>query len=147
MNTLGVEASATLNLEQLLHIKRSSFNIQYCYMDQDKAGTGDIQTQSTLEYLRHKLVAQLQLHLIAGLDLGVKYRLQKRAGNYTTNAGEVKPYHTYNLVDARLSWNADTYSIYMEANNLFNKKYVDYGNVQQPGTWLTAGVKYNINLW
>ena len=35
----------------------------------------------------------------------------------------------------------------MEANNLFNKKYVDYGNVQQPGTWLTAGVKYNINLW
>ncbi len=147
VNTLGVEASATLNLEQLLHIKRSSFNIQYCYMDQDKAGTGDIQTQSTLEYLRHKLVAQLQLHLIAGLDLGVKYRLQKRAGNYTTNAGEVKPYHTYNLVDARLSWNADTYSIYMEANNLFNKKYVDYGNVQQPGTWLTAGVKYNINLW
>lgn len=146
VNTLGVEASATLNLEQLLHIKRSSFNIQYCYMDQDKAGTGDIQTQSTLEYLRHKLVAQLQLHLIAGLDLGVKYRLQKRAGNYTTNAGEVKPYHTYNLVDARLSWNADTYSIYMEANNLFNKKYVDYGNVQQPGTWLTAGVKYNINL-
>jgi len=147
VNTLGVEASATLNLEQLLHIKRSSFNIQYCYMDQDKAGTGDIQTQSTLEYLRHKLVAQLQLHLIAGLHLGVKYRLQKRAGNYTTNAGEVKPYHTYNLVDARLSWNADTYSIYMEANNLFNKKYVDYGNVQQPGTWLTAGVKYNINLW
>jgi len=32
----------------------------------------------------------------------------------------------------------------VEANNLLSHRYVDYGNVAQPGFWLSAGVKFGI---
>ena len=146
VNTLGFETSATLNLERIFHWEHSTLNLAYSYIDEEKQGKEYIQTQSTLEYLRHKLIAQLQVRLIAGLDWSVKYRLQKRAGSYTTNEGVVMPYHTYDIVDTRLAWSTDSYSLYVETNNLLGRHYVDYGNVQQPGTWLMIGAKYHLNL-
>ena len=143
VNTLGFESSVRLNLQQLFGWQRSSFDVAYCYNDQKKKEMGQL-TQSKLEYLRHKFVAQLQAHLVSRLDLGVKYRLQKRTGSYTTTDGAVEPYHTYDVVDARLSWNADRYSVYAEANNLFGRRYIDYGNVPQPGTWFIVGSKITI---
>ena len=140
VNTLGFETSATLRLKQ------GTVTVAYSYIDEDKQGKDNIQTQSTLEYLRHKLVGQLLLHLTERLNWNVKYRLQKRAGSYTTNEGAVMPYHTYDIVDTRLTWNADSYSLYVEANNLLGRRYVDYGNVQQPGTWLMVGAKYHLNF-
>jgi iron complex outermembrane receptor protein len=74
------------------------------------------------------------------LDWGVKYRLQKRTGSYTTTEGGVEPYHTYDVVDTRLAWNANQYSVYAELNNLFGSHSIDYGNVPQPGTWFIAGL-------
>ena len=140
VNTLGFESSVRLNLQQLFGWQQSSFAVAYSYNDQRKKELGQL-TQSKLEYLRHKLVAQLQAHLVSRLDLGVKYRLQKRTGSYTTTDGAVEPYHTYDVVDARLTWNADCYSVYAEANNLFGRRYIDYGNVPQPGTWFIMGTK------
>ena len=146
VNTLGFEASAHFDLDRICHLRRSSLDVAYNYIDEDKQGTQQLLTQSTLEYLRHKLTASLQLHLVGCLDLGLKYRLQKRTGSYTTQSGDVAPYRTYDVVDGRLSWTAPSYTLYVEANNLFGRRYVDYGNVSQPGTWLMVGAKYQINL-
>ena len=65
-------------------------------------------------------------------------------GSYTDTEGNVCDYHPYSIVDGRLAWNADAYSVYLEANNLLNYRYVDYGNVPQPGCWLKAGVSIKI---
>ena len=138
VNSIGVETSALLNLEQLLHWQRSWCSVAYSYIDQQK-DEGQFLTQSKLEYLRHKLVVQLQMSLISRLDLGVKYRLQKRTGTYTTTNGEITPYRTYDVVDTRLAWNDESYKLYVEVNNLFGRHYIDYGNVPQPGVWLTVG--------
>ncbi len=145
VNTLGFESSVSLSMEQLLGWQKSSFSVAYSYNDQSKRETA-LLTQSKLEYLRHKLVAQLQMRLVGSLDLGVKYRLQKRTGTYTTVDGVLEPYHTYDVVDTRLAWNADRYSVYGELNNLFGRHYTDYGNVPQPGTWLIVGAKINFDL-
>ena len=139
VNSVGVETSVRLNLEQLMGWRQSSFSVAYNYIDQSKRET-PLLTQSKLEYLRHKFVAQLQLHLVSCLDWGVKYRLQKRTGSYTTTDGVVEPYHTYDVVDTRLAWNANQYSVYAELNNLFGSHSIDYGNVPQPGTWFIAGL-------
>ena len=139
VNSVGVETSVRLNLEQLMGWRQSSFSVAYNYIDQSKRET-PLLTQSKLEYLRHKFVAQLQLHLVSCLDWGVKYRLQKRTGSYTTTEGGVEPYHTYDVVDTRLAWNANQYSVYAELNNLFGSHSIDYGNVPQPGTWFIAGL-------
>ena len=68
-------------------------------------------------------------------------------GTYTTVDGEVRAYHPYSVVDARLAWNNEPYSIYVEGNNLTAHHYVDYGNVVQPGCWVTAGIKLTLGAF
>ena len=116
-------------------------SLAYCHLHQNKTEVEYLQSQYSLEYLRHKLTAQLRMHLTESLDLTLGYRWQDRMGQYTSTDGEVKDYHPYSVVDARLAWSKDTYSIYMEANNLTGHRYVDYGNVPQPGCWITSGLK------
>ena len=140
VNTIGFEANTTLTAN------RYTLNLAYCYLHQDKDVEDYLQSQYSLEYLRHKLSASLLLHLIKHLDLNVKYRYQDRMGSYTNIDGEVCDYHPYSVVDMRLSWNADTYSVYLEGNNLTSKRYVDYGNVPQPGCWMMAGAKFHFSL-
>jgi iron complex outermembrane receptor protein len=67
-------------------------------------------------------------------------------GTYTNTSGQVEAYRPYSVVDGRLAWNDDTYSIYVEGNNLTSHRYTDYGNVPQPGFWLMVGAKYHIAL-
>ena len=113
------------------------------YIDQDKDLESYMQSQYALEYLKHKFTAQADFNLYSHLFLNLSYRLQERKGNYQLLSGEVKPYGAYSLLDARLSWNADKYKLYVEANNLFDKTYYDYGNVPQPGRWIMAGASYS----
>ena len=144
INTLGFESSLHLNLGEIFKGQQSMLNIDYCYLHQQKDTPSYLQSQYALEYLRHKLCVSWQQHLLAKLDLTMKYRFQERMGSYTNINGEICDYHPYSVINGRLSWNADTYSIYMEANNLLSKRYVDYGNVQQPGCWFVMGVKYRL---
>jgi iron complex outermembrane receptor protein len=55
--------------------------------------------------------------------------------------GAVCPYGTYGIVDVRLQWQSPHVCVYLEANNLFSRKYVDYGNIPQPGLWVMSGIK------
>ena len=144
VNSIGIETSARFDLEQLLGVSRTAFDIRYSYIHQDKDEADYLQSQYSLEYLRHKLVAALETRLFERLGLTVKYRWQDRTGSYTNTEGQVCDYQPYGVTDARISWNADSYSLYMETNNLFGKRYVDYGNVRQPGVWVMIGVKYHI---
>ena len=140
VNTFGQEVTLASQFSPF------TFQLSYCHLHQSKDVPDYLQSQYSLEYLRHKVTAQLQMPIVALLNLTVNYRWQDRMGSYTDTNGQIQSYHPYSIVDCRLAWNADTYSLYMEANNLFSKKYVDYGNVPQPGTWLMAGFKYNLNI-
>ena len=147
VNTLGVETTVNCQLSTV-NSQLSPVNCQlsYCYLHQSKDTPEYLQSQYSLEYLRHKLTAQLQMHIAERLNLTVNYRWQDRMGSYTDTDGQIQPYHPYSVVDARLAWDADTYSIYIAGNNLTCHRYVDYGNVRQPGLWLTVGAKYHIRL-
>jgi len=135
VNTLGEEI--TLNSQfSILNCQLS-----YCHLHQEKQEADYLQSQYSLEYLRHKVTATIQMQLTEQLGLTVNYRWQDRMGSYTTVDGEVKKYHPYSVIDARLACTMDTYSIYVEGNNITGHHYVDYGNVSQPGCWLTGGIK------
>ena len=141
VNATGVEATLALNLQEMMpaqHILKR-LQVAYSYIDQDKVETDGIQSQYTLEYLRHKLVAQLQANLWKRLNANLSYRMQDRTGTYTNADGEITDYKPYGIVDARLSWNADSFTLYVEANNLLDKTYVDFGHIAQPGRWWMAG--------
>ncbi len=146
INATGVEAELKLNFLEMLPTQHflKKLNIAYCYIDQDKEETAGIQSQYALEYLRHKLLCNLQLNIWRQLDLGINYRFQDRTGTYTDTEGVVQDYSPYGIVDARIGWNTESYKLYLEANNLFDKEYVDYGHVPQPGTWITAGASIHL---
>jgi iron complex outermembrane receptor protein len=76
----------------------------------------------------------------------VSYRYQDRVGNSQLLSGETMDYKPYSLVDARLSYDMPQYKLYVEANNLFDTKYYDYGNVPQPGFWFMVGASYRFHL-
>ena len=143
VNTMGVETACDIHFHELWPSQQflQSFRIAYTYLNEDKKAGEHIQSQYSLEYLRHKLTASLQLHLISYLDMGINYRFQDRVGSYTNLEGETKSYSPYGITDVRLSWNHPRYTLYIEGNNLFDKTYVDYGLVPQPGLWINSGIK------
>ena len=137
----------TFGQEIMVNGQWSLFNgqLSYCHLHQQKQEADYLQSQYTLEYLRHKLTAQLQTHLFSKLYLTLCYRYQDRMGSYTDTNGQQQSYHPYSVIDAKATWKEDTYSIYIEGNNLTGHRYVDYGNVPQPGAWVIAGVKIAFN--
>ena len=139
VNTLGEEISV-----QGSWLRVHGF-LAYCHLHQSKDEQVYLQSQYSLEYLRHKVTAQLTAQLTEKLEVTMSYRYQDRMGSYTTTEGEVKSYHPYTVIDAKATWKEDTYSIYIEGNNLTNHRYVDYGNVPQPGAWVIAGIKIALN--
>ena len=143
VNTMGVETACDIHFHELWPSQQflQSFRIAYTYLNEDKKAGEHIQSQYSLEYLRHKLTTSLQLHLISYLDMGINYRFQDRVGSYTNLEGETKSYSPYGITDVRLSWNHPRYTLYVEGNNLFDKTYVDYGLVPQPGLWINSGIK------
>jgi iron complex outermembrane receptor protein len=147
INAYGMELAAALDLQQMMSAQSilKKVALSYSYIDQDKKMEENIVSQYALEYLKHKFTAQLSANIWKKFDLALYYRWQDRVGKYTDFAGQVHDYLPFGLADAHLSWKEKSYTLYAEANNIFNKRdYADYGNVPQPGTWIVAGCKFNI---
>jgi len=138
LNSIGFEISAMVNVQW------SMFNVSYSFIHQDKEQEPNIVSQYALEYLRHKLVANLRLPLTDRLSLNVNARWQDRVGSYTDFDGSVQDYHPYFLLDTRLTWQQPTWKVYLEATNLLDTHYHDYGLVPQPGRWLIAGLSISL---
>ncbi|PIK18035.1 TonB-dependent receptor [Prevotella intermedia] len=142
INVVGVEASLSFDCRTLMPSQRflKQFSLAYCYLNQNEKEHKGITSKYVLEYVKNKMVANLQLNLWRTLDLGLNYRLLHRMGGYIDTSNQRHNYATYGILDARLSWNTGKWTAFAAANNLLNRTYVDYGNVPQPGTWITAGI-------
>lgn len=152
INAVGAQASVGFDLAKLLPSQGvlASLDIAYTYLDQRQKQYEGITSQYVLEYLRHKLVANLQLRPWRELTIDIAYRYQKRNGEYQTGFNEAtnesitRRYSPYTIIDAKLTWNRRWYSIYLKINNLTAHRYVDFGRLKQPGLWLTGGVSVKI---
>ena len=133
VNSIGIEVASELKLES------GKLKVSYSYINQEKESEPNIVSQYALEYLRHKLVAYAHVPIIYRLTADVNLRWQDRVGQYTDFDGRVHDYQPYALVDARLAWTEPKWKLYLEANNLLDKSYADYGHVEQPGRWIIAG--------
>ena len=139
INSIGVEAGFNLQFSMF------NFQCNYGYINQDKKQEEGIVSQYALEYLRHKLVSNLRIPIIAHLTLGLDCRWQDRVGAYTDFDGKICDYEPYVLVDTRLTWQQPKWKVYIETNNLFDTRYRDFGLVEQPGRWLIAGC--SLRIW
>jgi len=62
------------------------------------------------------------------------------------NKDILTPYSDYTLLDARVNWNNKGWMIFADIKNIFDTQYIDYGNVLQPGRWISVGVKKELNF-
>lgn len=154
LKNMGLEGNWQLNFQELIRptFPLRKISLGYSYIYQDKKDPIEIyKSNYALEYLRHKLVAQIDHTLWSKLSASWAFRWQDRMGSYISyskqgSTGVLTPYSSYALMDLKLSWDADKYQIYGELNNLFDKEYYDLGNVPQPGIWGKIGFTYRINF-
>lgn len=149
INSVGMEADLGFDFKRLLTCRTplNTLRCSYSYIHQDKDAGPNIVSQYALEYLKHKLVVNAKFDIWRQLSLGLNFRWQDRTGSYTNFTGEVCDYKPFALLDARLNWTAEQYTLYAEVNNVLdNRSYVDFGNVPQPGAWVVVGARWKIPL-
>ncbi|MEI7831112.1 MAG: TonB-dependent receptor [Prolixibacteraceae bacterium] len=151
LNTSGVEFSARLNPSALLERKIfiQSLDLSYGYLIQDKE-SGTFISKYLLDYLKHKIDIKLSHSISKYLNASWLVSYQDRNGTYTSwienKYGNEVDYAPLWLVDSRINWNRNQFTLYLEVNNLLNITYFDYGNVEQPGIWGKAGVIIKLGL-
>lgn len=123
-------------------------NVSYCYINQYRVNKEETSTYANqLVYLRHKFTASLRHRIVSRLSAQWEFQLKDRTG-WFDNAltGESQTYGKVANLDVKLSWTAPRYTLYVQGNNILNRKYYDIPNVQQPGFWFMGGAKINFRL-
>jgi iron complex outermembrane receptor protein len=145
LTTSGIECSAKLNPSELFERKIfiTSLDISYGYLTQTKE-SGDYISKYLLDYLKHKVDIRLTHTIFNHFSASWLCSYQDRNGTFTqwegTKYGKEISYEPLWLIDGRINWVKNQLNFYIEANNLLNTTYVDYGNVEQPGIWAKVGM-------
>lgn len=141
LDNMGLSVESRLNLSQLLwHATPHTpvlLKLGYAYIHQKHETEQQIYgSLYALEYLRHKVVAELSHPIISHLTASWALRWQQRMNGY----------HPYAKIDGKLSWTQARWEIYLKADNLTCHRYYDLGAVRQPGLWIMAGGNIKLGL-
>ena len=146
--TNGFEFSSKVNLERLIYkgFIINNIGLSYSYLNQEKSSDNFV-SYYALDYLKHKITVYLEHRIYKRLKADWAMTYQERMGTYTDIiTTKETSYPKYITVDLRVSYVSDNWNCFLEAANLFDKKYQDIGNIQMPGRWLRAGVNISLNL-
>ena len=84
--------------------------------------------------------------VIKNLSISWKFRWQERIGSYVKyidlQPGELTNYTPFGLLDVKANYSIDKMNLFVNINNIFGTTHVDFGNIPQPGFWLSGGVNY-----
>lgn len=139
LNNMGYNVEANLNLTTLLGIAAGAHEpvkvkVGYAYIYQKHETDREIyRSLYALEYLRHKVVAEVSHPIVARLSASWALRYQQRMNGYLP----------YTKLDCRLAWTEPHWQLYVKADNITAHRYYDLGSVKQPGLWVMAGAKVN----
>lgn len=143
LNTDGVELSLVSNLKDRIPLV-NTISVNYSRYWVSKQ-SGEFDSYYALDFVKHNLKIGLNHQIFSKLSASWNVAWQERAGEFKDVNNLSESYKPYWLVDLKLSWTSAKYSIYAEGSNLFDKDYVDIGNVMQPGRWISIGFDYKFN--
>lgn len=142
LDNMGYNLTADFNLSQLLFDASTKtapvlLKVGYAYIRQKHETEQEIyKSLYALEYLRHKVVAELSHPIVARLSASWAFRWQQRMNGYSP----------YAKLDGKLMWTEPTWQLYIKADNVTAHRYYDFGAVKQPGLWIMAGGNIKLNL-
>lgn len=141
VNAIGLDASYEYRFTDIF-IK--STGISYSFLNLDKKAEG-YDSKYALDYLKHKLIFKVDHSIWSKLSANWNLGLFDRSGSYTDFASKtLSDYKPYWMLNAKLMWKADRISLFAEANNLLNQKYVEFGGIEQPGIHFSTGISLSL---
>lgn len=126
----GIEAEINHQLFSWL-----KYTAGYTYLDNSFRETNGLVSRYVLDNLKHQVVAKLQTKFLKYFTNELVYRYNDRL-----NLG------SYNLLDEKLSFSKNDFSVYALINNVTNTDYTENFGVPMPQRWFHIGFTYNINI-
>lgn len=111
------------------------YTLGYTYLDNKLKDINGLNSRYALDNLKHQLVAKLQTRFLKYFTNELVYRYNDRI-----NLG------SYHLLDEKISFNKNNFSVYALINNVTNTEYTETFGVPMPQRWFHLGVSYNINI-
>lgn len=152
LNNFGAGCDATIRLSGFLG-RRQPFEelyVSYAWLYQHRLeGEDYYKSNYALEYLRHKFVARLSHRIVSSFAATWTLRVQQREGAYLVYknhqaTSELRPYGAHALLDCKVVWTKQKYSLYVDMTNLTSHRYYDIANVLQPGFLVMAGARLRL---
>lgn len=145
LNTSGISVSTGVNTIKAGHRLNmiNYFYLNYSYINTG-INSGEYISAYILDYLKHKLSARISHKIYRSFNMSWNFSMQDRNGTFTDKDRNELDYNLFFITNARLYWKAEYIELFLEASNLFNAKYRDFGSVIQPGRWIFAGMSVNL---
>lgn len=150
LDTYGAELSGGYASSRGL-LRRAT--LSYGYLTTQRRG--NVVTSSAMDYMKHKAAAVVEVCFLRRFTLSLTGALYDRNGAYTaylrnsdgslrtdsdgSMLTEMRRFKPYFLLDGRLSWEKGCCRLYIDATNLTDADYFDFGGLALPGRWFTGG--------
>ena len=134
LDNRGCEISAALMPREIwLRNPVTKIQIQYAYNDADISYTRAVAASKyAMEYLRHRVLAGVDVRIAEGLGVNVSYRYNHRVGEGND---------PYSLVDAGARYEHRRWVCYINVTNLLDNDYRDFSYIEQSGRRFVIGAK------
>ncbi len=127
----GLEVSAELVPVLLgLGLPLDRLTLGWTRIELDRAGQGPVLSKYVYDHLEEQGVLTAAHRLPAGLRAGWSLRRERRVGS---------PAHL--LTDLKLTRSLGRFEFFLEADNLFDARWEDFGLLPMPGRWLRFGLR------
>ncbi|WP_228409776.1 TonB-dependent receptor plug domain-containing protein [Chryseobacterium sp. T16E-39] len=130
IDTKGIEAELDHRVFNWL-----KYSVGYTYIDTKSKQPNDAVSRFVLDNLKHQFIAKLETRFLQYFTNELVYHYNDRV-----NLG------SYNLLDEKISFAKNDFSVYILINNITNTKYTETFGVQMPNRWFHVGFTYNINI-
>ena len=116
--------------------RKDCYRLGYTFLEGGIKESDVFQSRYALENLRHQLTGSATALIIGNLwgDVHINYLDRIILPNYI-------------LVHVKLSYQAPSFTPYIQIENLLDTKYTETNLVPMPGRWIKAGVTFDLNVF
>jgi vitamin B12 transporter len=130
----GLEVSAEIYPVLLgLGLPLDRLTLGWTRLELDRAGQVPVLSKYVFDHLEEQEVLTAAHRLPAGLRAGWSLRRERRAGSTA-----------HLLADLKLTRSLGRFALFLEADNLFNVRWEDFGLLPMPGRWLRFGLRLGL---
>ena len=140
----GAEATVTISPAPSNTQRVRSVKISYSYLASGRDNS-EMLSRYVFDYLRHQLTISVDLRIAGKFFISNRISYSDRNGTFQNRSGLNQKYQPFWLSDIKVYRESELLTFFVEASNLFNSYYQDFGGIVQPGIWMKCGIVVDID--